>query len=63
MLILGARSARSSVQLFEDSDRSYFEVGYDNLKLTFSSQEGEPVHYVNHINAVSYSLDVPVMIH
>lgn len=61
MLKLGARSTRSSVQWFED--RSSFEVGHDHLKLTFSSQEGEPIHYENHRRAVCYSLDGPVMNH
>ncbi|KAH6810146.1 Glycosyl hydrolase family 38 protein [Perilla frutescens var. frutescens] len=52
----GAESTRSSVQLFQDSDGSNFEVGYDHLKLTFSSQEGKPIHYVNHKSAVNESI-------
>lgn len=62
MLKLGAGSTRSAVQLFRDSDRSNFAVGYDHLKLTFSSQEGKPIHYVNHRSAVCYSFDSPIMI-
>lgn len=52
----GAGSTRSSVQLFRDSDMSNFAVGYDHLKLTFSSQEGKPIHYVNHRSAVNESI-------
>lgn len=54
MLKLGARSTSSSIKLLEDSDRSKFEVGYDHLKLTFSSEEGKPIQYVNHRSAVCY---------
>lgn len=58
---LGARSKRSSIQSFQDSDRYNFEVGHDHLKLTFSSEEGEMIHYVNHKTAVSYMFGGPII--
>ncbi|KAL8557447.1 hypothetical protein ACS0TY_004754 [Phlomoides rotata] len=52
----GARSTRSSIQSFQDSDGYNFEVGHDHLKLTFSSEEGKMIHYVNHKSAVNESV-------
>ncbi|KAL8544281.1 hypothetical protein ACS0TY_004715 [Phlomoides rotata] len=52
----GARSTRSSIQSFQDSDGYNFEVGHDHLKLTFSSEEGKQIHYVNHKSAVNESV-------
>ncbi|PIN24224.1 Glycosyl hydrolase, family 38 - alpha-mannosidase [Handroanthus impetiginosus] len=52
----GGGSKRSSIQLFRDGDRSTFEVGHENLKLTFSSEEGKPAYYVNHRSGVNESI-------
>ncbi|KAL0377241.1 UNVERIFIED_CONTAM: putative alpha-mannosidase [Sesamum radiatum] len=53
----GAGSARSSIQLFQDSDRSTsFEVGHEHLKLIFSFERGKLAHYVNHRSGVNESI-------
>ncbi|XP_011098966.1 probable alpha-mannosidase At5g13980 isoform X1 [Sesamum indicum] len=53
----GVGSARSSIQLFQNSDRSTsFEVGHEHLKLIFSSEGGKLAHYVNHRSGVNESI-------
>ncbi|KAK4417954.1 putative alpha-mannosidase [Sesamum alatum] len=53
----GAGSARSSIQLFQDSDRSTsFEVGHEHLKLIFSPEGGKLAQYVNHRSGVNESI-------
>lgn len=53
-LNIGSGSARSSIQLYQESDASTFDVGHEHLKLIFSSEEGKPTHYINKKSGVSY---------
>uniref|UniRef100_A0A2N9ECH2 alpha-mannosidase n=1 Tax=Fagus sylvatica TaxID=28930 RepID=A0A2N9ECH2_FAGSY len=43
----GASSTRSSVHRFQSSKKYTVEVGQGNLKLTFSTDEGKIINYVN----------------
>ncbi|KAL2529274.1 Glycosyl hydrolase family 38 protein [Forsythia ovata] len=52
----GASSARSSLHLLQRGDKSTLEVGHENLKLTFSAEEGKLTHYINSRSSVKESV-------
>jgi alpha-mannosidase len=47
LLVVGASSTRSSVYTFHRREESTVEVGQGNLKLTFSTDQGKMINYVN----------------
>ncbi|XP_075643637.1 putative alpha-mannosidase At5g13980 [Castanea sativa] len=53
----GAGSTRSSVHRFQNSKKYTVEVGQGNLKLTFSTDQGKMINYVNSRNLVEESVE------
>ncbi|XP_022879255.1 probable alpha-mannosidase At5g13980 isoform X1 [Olea europaea var. sylvestris] len=52
----GASSARSSVHSLRRGEKSTIEVGHENLKLTFSAEEGKLTNYMNIRSLVNESI-------
>ena len=48
----GVSSTRSSVYTFQSGEKSTIEVGQGNVKLSFSTDQGKMINYVNHRSLV-----------
>lgn len=46
-MVTGASTTRSSVYTIQSKEKSTIEVGQGNVKLTFSTDEGKMINYVN----------------
>ncbi|KAL8160140.1 hypothetical protein V2J09_001677 [Rumex salicifolius] len=57
----GAKSVQSSVRSYQGSRYPTFNIGPDNLKLTFSTDGAKPILYSNRKNSVEENVDISYM--
>ena len=62
LLVVGTGSTRSSVHRFQNSKKYTVEVGQGNLKLTFSTDQGKMINYVNSRSLVCKVPDSSIII-